>query len=220
MSSFNSPFLKSITVKNVSVPYYVGVISGVNLAPSEEIILSSGAQIAEIQARYESNAAFKAQVDSGAITFTYNVDTNPTDGVDGVSANSEFINIFVGVAGVTGVDANFTSVANTTAQNLDLGALIPAKCFVEYAMIECLTAFGTTETLAVRLGTASTGQQLIAAADCNDAGAIIASALGSNPLATPVAAATNIFLGATPSANWSTVTTGKWVIKVKITRTA
>src|ERR1035437_5050275 len=115
----------------------------------------------------------------------------------------------IGVAGVTGVDYNFTSVANTTKQAIQLGSIniIPAKsnilkviCVNEAALV------GGTALIEIGYSavSASYGQ-----ANNMDVLAAIFQGDGSNHISSTDS---SVYFGLTPSANWSTLSLGKWKI--------
>lgn len=71
-------------------------------------------------------------------------------------AETHTIKKTIGVPGISNVDFNFTSVANTTAQNLDLGAIIPAKSRVTAIELVCTQAADAAD-LSFTVGNASGG---------------------------------------------------------------
>jgi hypothetical protein len=124
----------------------------------------------------------------------------------------------IGIAGRTGMDFSFASAANSDAQNIDLGAIIPAKARVigvEIVCYEDLGGSGSQEIL-MRAGNASTGEQFIADISCNVTNEVagIIDATKSAAVIMNYATATNIFIGGNPDANWNTYTYGRWRVYV------
>lgn len=216
MSIFDDPSLSTVKLTNVSVPDgSFSVTKGVTIEKGKNYTFYGAAQIAELKAEYDKGGVFKTYVDANSdltVETTSSVDT--TAGASVIKSPLLTAAITIGVAGKTGVDTNFTAPADQVAQNINLGALIPKHSVVLSSAILGLEDFGTTQTIALTLGTASAGTQLIASGACNDKDSVLASAAGSAPLVNYPAAAANVWIGATPSANWSTVTTGAWAVLV------
>lgn len=111
----------------------------------------------------------------------------------------------IGAPGLGSMDFNFTSVANQTEQVINLGAIVPAKARILDAMTYTDAVFTNAVSLVAETGTTSSGNQLIGSATIMAAGAITASANGGTFIATPSGSATNIYVSATPGANWDVV---------------
>lgn len=122
----------------------------------------------------------------------------------------------IGVYGKAGCDFNFTAPANVTAQNIDLGSIIPAYARVlEVKVVSEETPTGLV-SLALTAGNASAGAQFMASVQCFTATVVAATLLALLWTVLPTAAASKIWIGATPGANWSLDTTsvGKWSVYV------
>ena len=115
----------------------------------------------------------------------------------------------IGGVGVIGCDFNFASANNTTAQNIDLGAIIPAYARVIDVVTITNSTFTGATSLAATVGSSSGGNQYITSSTIYAATAIASSASGAALAVAPSASATHAWLGATPGSNWSNVTAGK-----------
>lgn len=105
-------------------------------------------------------------------------------------------------------DFQWTSAANTTAQNLDLGAIIPALASPLIVKLHTEATHTGGVSLAITAGNASTGSQFVATGANMTAGAIRQTAHADIGGVAPVVAASNVFIGGTPGANWSLMTAG------------
>jgi len=128
------------------------------------------------------------------------------------------VKVTLGWHGATGTDFTFASAADHTAQNIDLGAIVPAKARVMDVTIVCtetLTAAGAID-ITLRAGNASAGEQFIASASCDDINEVVGVIDATKPAAVLAnwASATNIWIGGDPDADWETITAGKWAIYV------
>lgn len=129
-------------------------------------------------------------------------------------SNIKTVKTIIGVYGKAGCDFNFTNPANTTAQNLDLGSIIPAYARVlEVKIVNEESPLGLV-SMALTAGNASAGAQFLASAQCFSLTTVIATLLALLWTVAPAAAASKIWIGATPGANWSLDTTnvGKWSV--------
>jgi len=124
-------------------------------------------------------------------------------------SNVKTVKITIGAPGKDGCDFNWATAANTTAQNLDLGAIIPALARVLDVKAVTEEVHTGAVSLAVTIGNASAGTQFVASATLYALNAIVAMGhtLGFN--VAPNIAATKIWVGGTPGANWSLMTAGK-----------
>ena len=114
----------------------------------------------------------------------------------------------IGGIGIT-ADFNFVTAANQNEQVIDLGAIIPARArIIDIYLITDATFTGAT-SLVADVGNASGGAQFIASATIYAANAVLAQAVGGAFTVAPAVAASNVFVNATPGANWSGVTAGK-----------
>lgn len=117
----------------------------------------------------------------------------------------------VGMLGVAGCDYNFTAPANTTEQSIQLGAttIIPALATTTSIIASVLAApsGGTTTT---DIGVASGSDEYIQAASFTT----LATTVSSSAAVTASGIATSIYFSVTPSANWSLMTLGKFIINI------
>ncbi len=103
---------------------------------------------------------------------------------------------------------------DSTAQNVDLGAIIPAYAEVIGAMARCYEATGA-QTFQVTVGTASAGSEILAQATIDAANEIAVTVAGSGPIVAATSSVRNVWVNGNPSANWSDVgSVGKWAIIV------
>jgi hypothetical protein len=122
----------------------------------------------------------------------------------------------IGAPGLGGVDFNFTSAANQTEQVINLGALIPAKARLVDIFSHTDAVFTGAVSLAADFGTTSGGDELIASGTVYAAQAILAAANAGAFIATPAAAATNVYGNFTPGANWDQVTAGSLSVYITV----
>jgi len=120
----------------------------------------------------------------------------------------------IGGVGVTGCDFNFTSAANTSAQPIDLGSIIPARARI----LDCYTvtdaAFTGATSLGITVGTATGGNQIITTADSVAKDFVHPMVHATTLSITPLVTTGHIWVGGTPGANWSGVTAGKLSVYV------
>ena len=124
----------------------------------------------------------------------------------------------LGAVGATGTDMVFTTAANTTAQVVNTGAVVPPFARILNVGVICTTAAtfsGGGTTLVATVGTSATGTELAAnAATMYAANTVIdVNSIVTTPV-TSSASATTIYVKATPGANWSTMTGGAWTVLV------
>jgi hypothetical protein len=123
----------------------------------------------------------------------------------------------IGRVGVAGCDFNFAAAADHVQQNIDLGAIIPAKAKVLDVQVVCVeTVVGVTD-LTVVVGNASAGAQFIAALSCKTLNVVVGWILATLliPVVVNWAAATHVWLGADPTDNtWNLMSAGKWEIYI------
>lgn len=103
---------------------------------------------------------------------------------------------------------------NVTEQTRDMGAIIPAYAEVLSAQLRCFeTVAGSgSAVMAIDLGTSSGGAEIFATADIDTANDISATEATGGPEIIATAAAKNVWINATPTANWSTLTAGRWAV--------
>ena len=125
--------------------------------------------------------------------------------------------VTIGGVGVTGQDFAFTTAANTTEQVINCGAIVPARARVlDVTIINTDAALfsGGATTLAAELGSSSSGNEYASSATIYAAGAAVSGAAAGAPFGAISTSAGNVYVAATPGANWSTMTAGKWTVMV------
>ena len=123
----------------------------------------------------------------------------------------------IGWDGATGTDHVWTGDANHTAQNLDLGAIIPAKSRVIAIEIVCTEALVGCADMTFAVGNASGGAQWIAALSCDELNEVVGIIDASlvDGIIMNWASATNVWIGGDPSDNtWADMTAGKWTVYI------
>lgn len=118
------------------------------------------------------------------------------------------VKVTIGAPGFGGTTFNFTSAANQNEQVIALGALIPAKCRLVDVMVHCDAVFTNAVSLVADVGITSGGPELITSGAIYNMGDIIASPNAGAFILTPSKDPINLFLNATPGANWSAFTAG------------
>lgn len=105
---------------------------------------------------------------------------------------------------------------NTTEQTVDLGAIVPAYAELVSAQLRCFeTVAGSgSAVMAIDLGTSDGGAEIFATADIDTANDISATEAGGGPEIVATAAAKNVWINATPDANWDTLTAGRWSVMI------
>jgi len=129
------------------------------------------------------------------------------------SRRSKTVVFTIGAPGVAGCDFNFASAANTTAQPIDLGVLLPAfaQHITTVAKTDVTFAGTGISAFGVTLGTTTGGTEIAASADLILKDAINQPAVGAGYTLIAVSKdAKHIFVGGTPTGgNWSALTAGK-----------
>ena len=134
----------------------------------------------------------------------------PRDATAGEYSAVKTVKVTIGGVGVVGCDFNFVTAANQNEQPIDLGELIPAKARVLDVFTHTDATFTGAVTLVADVGNATGGAQFIASATILTAAEMLQVAVGAGfTLVAITAAASNLWLNATPGANWSLVTAGK-----------
>jgi len=118
----------------------------------------------------------------------------------------------IGAPGVTGVDYNFTSAANTTEQSIQLGAttIIGSNDAVVSIVIECITDMNAAITGVLDVGRTSGSDEYVSSTPSPTVGFPISV----SQTVYPSTSATSVYYSMTPSANWSTMSAGKWRVTV------
>ena len=117
----------------------------------------------------------------------------------------------VGLAGVADCDYNFTAPANATEQSIQLGAttIIPASSPVTSIVAKCNVGI-TGGTGTFDMGKASGDADYMPDVDLSATNAI--NSVSAQVVAD--ASASSIYFSMTPSANWNTLSLGKWTITI------
>lgn len=130
----------------------------------------------------------------------------------GVQNNLKTVEYTVGVAGVTGVDYNFASVADHLQQDVQLGvSIIPADTPVLMVTIKCIDGFNGAAIMEyIALGkTAGTNEYYSGGAALDDTNE---TASQPSSAGTPSVSASSVWFAVDPDTNWNVLTNGKWKI--------
>jgi hypothetical protein len=123
--------------------------------------------------------------------------------------------ITIGGIGVTGCDFNFVTAANANEQVIDLGSIIPALARVLEIKTHTEVGFhANSTTLVAETGNSSSGHEFIGSTTIMALNAITQMAHDHFLTVAPAAAASKVYLSATPGANWSNVTLGRVAVYV------
>ena len=173
--------------------------------------LAMGANSITITGSIAATGARATKVWTAAIEST----TSPTVGALPIRIRT--VSKTIGHVGHVGADFAWTTGANHTAQNLDLGAIVPAKARVIAIEIVCTeTLIGNTD-MTLGAGNASAGAQFIVAASCNTANEVRGIIDATLPAAVVMdyAAATKVWIIGDPSdATWADQSAGLWTVYV------
>jgi hypothetical protein len=211
MSIFSVPSIGAVNVTNNTANERIGLTPGVIVLPGKTVKLT-GTSIDKLKANYEAPGSLLAAKEAaGDLTFAVLEDADQAVGVEYFSSEPVTVAASVGAPGVT-ADFNFASAADMAAQNLDLGALIPAGALLLSVKTKTVANFtdGADKEVTGPVGTASAGTQFFVAAGFNATPLQTTTAIPT--LAVDHAAATNMWIGGTPAVNWDTLTGGKVVV--------
>lgn len=128
--------------------------------------------------------------------------------------SSTFITIkkTIGRVGVAGCDFNFAAAADHLVQNLDLGAIIPAKAKVKDVHLICIETVVGVTNVNFNCGNGSGSSNYFGATSCITLNQVVTS---TATVAMNWAADTHVWLGADPSDNtWNAMTAGKWEVYI------
>lgn len=131
----------------------------------------------------------------------------------GSGGSTPYRSYTIGVAGVAGCDYNFTSVGNANQQSIQLGAtaIIPAKASVTSIIAsDSVALVGGTATCNV--GITSGSAEYIDTVTLSSLNATASSSAAVSAQST----ASSIYFSITPSANWNTLSAGKWKVNIFI----
>lgn len=101
---------------------------------------------------------------------------------------------------------------NTTPQTVTLTGIVPAYAEVISWQIRCFETVNGT-SMALKFGTTSGGTD-VGSGSPDTANDIIGPTAGTAAMLTATNAARNLYVEATPGANWNTLTAGRWLIMV------
>jgi len=104
------------------------------------------------------------------------------------------------------------TAANSTAQAIDFGELIPAGCVIVSATLECdETVIGSVSSVvSIIVGTTTGANNLLAAADVDTDGDISSAGSGTWPQVATLATAQHIWVTLDPTGDWDALSAGKW----------
>ncbi|RPJ39404.1 MAG: hypothetical protein EHM35_02445 [Planctomycetaceae bacterium] len=123
--------------------------------------------------------------------------------------------ITIGHVGETTTDFAWTTAANHTQQNLDLGAVIPAHARVLDVTIICTEALVGESDITIGAGNASAGAEFITGASCDALDDTVASAAGAAAFVAASNAAQHLWISGDPSdATWADQTAGTWLVAI------
>lgn len=113
-------------------------------------------------------------------------------------------------------DFEFDDTANnSTSQNVNMGAIIPAYAEVVSVQARCFETVGGSQTFQVTLGTGSAGNQLLAQTTIDAANEIDGTATGAGPKLEAANVAKNVWINGDPSANWDDCAgAGRWSVMI------
>jgi hypothetical protein len=126
----------------------------------------------------------------------------------------------IGFPGATTTDYKFTSAENTTEQVVILRNIIPARARIADIYLLTDREFVGATNLSVDVGSASGGDQYIAAADIVAKNAILPMAAAGAFVTSPSASVLHVYVNATPGANWNLHTEGQlsvYIIYIDVT---
>ncbi|MHC4705377.1 MAG: hypothetical protein ACYTFQ_32940 [Planctomycetota bacterium] len=103
---------------------------------------------------------------------------------------------------------------NQTEQPVDLGAILPAYAEIVSAQIRCFETVTGSAQMAIDLGTASGGAEILASANTDTANDINGTGAGDGPEILAANTAKNVWINATPGVNWDTLDAGRWAVMV------
>src|SRR3990167_7726835 len=135
----------------------------------------------------------------------------------GLQNNFRTVEYTIGVPGVAGVDYNFPGGALDQAniRSVQLGGttIIPENSPVIVIISKCIVGLNDAITGSVDIGNASEGSQFLPGATLDDTDEIVSTDNSTVDITTYVSAsASSVYFSMTPSANWSTITTGTWKV--------
>ena len=103
---------------------------------------------------------------------------------------------------------------NQNEQTIDCGAIIPAYAEILSCQLRCFETVTGDGTMGIDVGTSSGGNEILSSANTDSANDINATGAGDGPEVVATNAARNVYVNATPGANWNTLDAGRWAIMV------
>lgn len=110
-------------------------------------------------------------------------------------------------------DFSFAANGDAAEQPVNLGALVPAFAELVSAQIHCFEAV-IGGTMSIDLGVTTGAGDILAAGATDALNEINTTVAADSPEVEATTAAKNIWINATPSANWSTLTAGRYSVMV------
>ena len=201
---------------------------GITGATDSSLILSSTGTAADAISITASGTAGGITLNAGTAGITcsddaitdigdIHVDTIYNEADTDITYSTKTVTVTIDMNSVDTANSDFqwdNTASNQAQQNLDLGALVPAWCEFVSMYLRCYEAVDDTPTFNFEIGTASSGNQIAADAEYDTLHAFYSTAAAGSPVIAVTAAARNIWIGATPDANWDTLEQGKWVVSV------
>jgi hypothetical protein len=133
---------------------------------------------------------------------------------DALALGMKTVKFTIGGLGVAGCDFNIATATNTTAQPIDLGAIIPSLARVVDIFTYTDAVWTGAVTLLATVGNVTGGNQYIASSTVYAADVVLAEATGGAFITAPTLAHGHVWVGLTPGANWNLVTAGKLSIYI------
>lgn len=124
------------------------------------------------------------------------------------------VKVTIGAPSFGGTTYNFASAANQTEQPITLTNIVPAKCRVLDVVVYCDAIFTGAVSMAVEVGTTTGSNELISSGQVYAAGNMIYAANGGAALMPISGSAQNIYVNATPGANWDQFVAGSMSVFV------
>jgi hypothetical protein len=128
---------------------------------------------------------------------------------DALALGMKTVKYTIGGVGVAGCDFNVATATNTTAQPIDLGAIIPSLGRVVDIFTHTDAVWTGAVTLLATVGNVTGGNQYITSSTVYAAAVVLAEATGGAFMTAPTVAEGHVWVGLTPGANWNLVTAGK-----------
>jgi len=123
------------------------------------------------------------------------------------------LTIDVNQADPNGSDDQFDNTqGNTSEQVITWTNALPAYAELVSVQLRCTETVTGSATMSIDVGTASGGNQILAAANTDSANDLNPTPAGDSPELAATNAARSVYINATPGVNWSTLSQGRWVL--------